>query len=245
MEIFVARDGTQLGPLSAEEVRKMINREEIGPDDLLWHEPMVDWQPAHRVFDFSKEDAVPAPPAAISPVAAPGPDAYNRREVSSRESETYVPANRLSRLLAAIIDSAVLMISLIPAFAFAGIGLGLESNVLVAAGALLGLVAVLGLLVYQTRLLLSRGMTIGKRMISVRVIADNHDEPLGFGRVIGLRIVVPSFIGSIPLIGPLFSLLDALFIFREDRKCIHDHLAGTKVVRVGVSTPGAPDTGYA
>ncbi len=115
-------------------------------------------------------------------------------------------------------------------------GAGLENNGLIAAGVLAGLAAILGLLVYQTKLLLNKGMTIGKRMISVRIVANDGDS-LGFGRVIGLRIMVPAFIGSVPLLGPIFSLLDALFIFREDRRCIHDHLAGTSVVSVDTSAP--------
>jgi uncharacterized RDD family membrane protein YckC len=71
-------------------------------------------------------------------------------------------------------------------------------------------------------------------MISVRIVSSDGDAP-GFGRIIGLRIMVPAFIGSVPLLGPIFSLLDALFIFREDKKCIHDHLAGTNVVSVETS----------
>jgi hypothetical protein len=29
----------------------------------------------------------------------------------------------------------------------------------------------------------------------------------------------------------LFHLVDALYIFREDQRCLHDHIAGTRVVR--------------
>jgi hypothetical protein len=31
------------------------------------------------------------------------------------------------------------------------------------------------------------------------------------------------------------ALADALFIFRENRKCIHDDLAGTKVIQINRS----------
>ena len=34
----------------------------------------------------------------------------------------------------------------------------------------------------------------------------------------------------IPVLGPLFSLVNVCFIFREDRRCIHDLIAGTQVV---------------
>ncbi len=50
------------------------------------------------------------------------------------------------------------------------------------------------------------------------------------GRLVFLRYGGPGLIGQIPFLGSLFSLLDALFIFSEERRCIHDHFADTKVV---------------
>jgi uncharacterized RDD family membrane protein YckC len=37
---------------------------------------------------------------------------------------------------------------------------------------------------------------------------------------------------SIPLLGGLFSLVNVCFIFRDDRRCIHDLIADTIVVKV-------------
>jgi hypothetical protein len=51
-----------------------------------------------------------------------------------------------------------------------------------------------------------------------------------FGRLIGLRIRDCWAIGLVPIIGPIYSIVDVLFIFRDDRRCIHDHIAGTRVV---------------
>jgi hypothetical protein len=49
-----------------------------------------------------------------------------------------------------------------------------------------------------------------------------------------LRGFIPGLIGAIPYIGPLFSLVNVLFIFREDYRCVHDHIAGTIVVQARV-----------
>jgi hypothetical protein len=45
-----------------------------------------------------------------------------------------------------------------------------------------------------------------------------------------LRAIVPGLIGAIPCVGNLFVLFDVLFIFGEERRGIHDYIAGTKVV---------------
>lgn len=42
--------------------------------------------------------------------------------------------------------------------------------------------------------------------------------------------MVPAVISAIPLAGAAFGLVDILFIFRADRRCIHDLIAGTHVV---------------
>jgi hypothetical protein len=35
----------------------------------------------------------------------------------------------------------------------------------------------------------------------------------------------------VPILGAIFWITDSLFIFRADRRCLHDLMAGTKVVR--------------
>ena len=49
-------------------------------------------------------------------------------------------------------------------------------------------------------------------------------------KLLGLRYVLVMLVMAIPIIGQLLGLADALFIFRSDRRCVHDLLAGTKVV---------------
>ena len=49
----------------------------------------------------------------------------------------------------------------------------------------------------------------------------------GFMTNVLMRDIVNGLICLIPLYG----LVDILFIFSEERRCIHDHIAGTKVIR--------------
>ncbi len=47
-----------------------------------------------------------------------------------------------------------------------------------------------------------------------------------------LRAIVNGMIGMVPYVGGIYGLIDSLFIFREDRRCVHDLIAGTKVVDI-------------
>jgi uncharacterized RDD family membrane protein YckC len=49
-------------------------------------------------------------------------------------------------------------------------------------------------------------------------------------KLLGLRYVLVMLVAVIPFIGGLLGVIDFLFIFREDRRCVHDLIAGTKVV---------------
>ena len=74
------------------------------------------------------------------------------------------------------------------------------------------------------------GQTVGKKAVGIR-IADLDGNVPHFGKLLGLRYVVPMYvIPQIPLIGGIFGLVNILFIFRTDRRCIHDLMADTRVV---------------
>jgi len=73
------------------------------------------------------------------------------------------------------------------------------------------------------------GQTWGKRMLKLRIVDLEGRKP-AFGRLIALRYGVGWVISVIPFVGALYSTVDVLLIFRDDRRCIHDHIAGTRVV---------------
>ena len=74
------------------------------------------------------------------------------------------------------------------------------------------------------------GQTIGKRIVGVKVVRTNGTKA-GIGRIFWLRNVVNVLPALIPVIGGLYGLVDILFIFSESRRCIHDMIADTKVVK--------------
>jgi uncharacterized RDD family membrane protein YckC len=75
------------------------------------------------------------------------------------------------------------------------------------------------------------GQTIGKKALGIKVTMLNGDRP-GLVRLVFIRYLPAAALAFVPFIGPLISLVDSLLVFRSDRRCAHDLIAGTRVVRV-------------
>lgn len=70
---FYARDQQQYGPVSEEELRRLLQRGELSTEDLVWREGMPEWIPASSVAELATP-LPPAPPASFAP--PPAPPAY-------------------------------------------------------------------------------------------------------------------------------------------------------------------------
>ncbi|UPT72730.1 MAG: RDD family protein [Elusimicrobiota bacterium] len=138
-------------------------------------------------------------------------------------------AERLPRLWAALIDR-LLVLPLILVTGFL-LPYGLARNGNGIAAIIASVTIFLGLVGYQMWLLTTQGQTIGKRLLKIRIVLIKDLSNGGFVANVLLRGVVPWVITLIPGLGILFSVCDPSFIFREDRRCIHDHIAGTCVIK--------------
>ncbi len=78
-------------------------------------------------------------------------------------------------------------------------------------------------------LLYSKGQTIGKLVVKTRIV-DRKGHVPPFGKLFLLRILLPNLVAQIPLVGSLVIMVDTLFIFGEESRCLHDYLAGTWVI---------------
>jgi uncharacterized RDD family membrane protein YckC len=76
----------------------------------------------------------------------------------------------------------------------------------------------------------TRAQSIGKMIVGTKIVAlDGSNASLS---LIILRRVLPiSLVALIPGVGSVVGLVDAVAIFRKDRRCVHDLIAGTRVVR--------------
>ena len=143
------------------------------------------------------------------------------------------PADRLLRLGAAILDGIVFACMVyLPLFVIlAGAGElqepATETNeVVLGLGVILMLVGGIAW-IWLTILFVARnGQTIAKKLVGIKVVRSDG-SPASLGRIFWLRNVVNGLLGIIPLYG----LIDILFIFGEQRQCLHYKIADTIVVK--------------
>jgi uncharacterized RDD family membrane protein YckC len=83
------------------------------------------------------------------------------------------------------------------------------------------------LAMYQWAWTASEGKTIGKKLLGIRIASKSSDGPPGFFFGVFMRTWVNSFLASLI---PFYGLVDVLFIFGEEGRCLHDRLAGTIVL---------------
>ena len=79
-------------------------------------------------------------------------------------------------------------------------------------------------------LLKKYGQTVGKRFLDIRICDFRTAAVPPLWRLL-VRILVPGLAGLLGALGGLLSWVDILFIFRKDRRCVHDWIASTRVVR--------------
>jgi uncharacterized RDD family membrane protein YckC len=157
-----------------------------------------------------------APSAAVADIAPAG-----RQEL----------AGRGMRLGGAIIDALILLVILIPLMVMGGYFSGMLTGQQPGFGTQL-MWAALGFVIFvlvQGYPLSQSGQTWGKKALKMKIVDLDGRQP-SFGTLIGKRYLPVQLISAVPFVGGLFGLVNVLFIFREDRRCIHDLIAGTRVV---------------
>lgn len=147
-------------------------------------------------------------------------------------------ADRGKRFVGALIDGMIGILLIGPGYGImvAGQILAQQSNgadttmMFVGIGLLaLGGIAQLGVNIY---LLVTRSQTIGKLLMKTQIMDINTHRPAGFVNTFLLRMLLNGVIGAIPCVGAIYSLADPLFIFREDKRCLHDLIAQTYVADI-------------
>ena len=163
---------------------------------------------------------------------SPFEDLAETVEATRAATKSPALASRLSRLGAAIIDALIgCAIGFPIMFATGFFQRAMQQKTSLVETLLMTVIGIAIYLVVHGYLLASRGQTIGKVVAGARIVDYNSGEILPLARLIGLRLIPVTIISSIPLVGGLLALIDTLFIFGSEQRCVHDLIAGTKVVQ--------------
>lgn len=154
-----------------------------------------------------------------------------KKDNRMEEQDMAPSASRWKRLSGSLIDSLIVFVVFIPiTFAigvheqmFAGESMTSSQQIILI---MIELSIFFGLNGY---LLQKDGKTIGKIVVGTRIV-DMHGNVPRFGHLFVNRYLIINLAGLIPVLGVLASLVNALFIFGDERRCLHDYLAGTRVI---------------
>lgn len=149
------------------------------------------------------------------------------------KNTNYVLASRLKRLAAALIDAAAI---LLPVMCVVLLNYDFSNEANSENNKEVGSVVFNSVLIiffiYITLniiLIIKKSATVGKVLLGMTIKRSNGNK-CSASRIIFLRIIVNGIICSVPAVGTIYAIVDILFIFGEDRQCIHDLIADTIVV---------------
>lgn len=144
-----------------------------------------------------------------------------REGAISEDFGQYELATANQRVLALLLD-----------FVIISVGVGVFNTLAAAAlhlnpkGSLLSLMGNFISVMYFTFMEYNNGQTLGKKVMKIKVVADNSDDLMGFGQVLD-RETIGRVISILPLgLGYMGAST------REDRKTFHDRIFKTRVIRL-------------
>jgi uncharacterized RDD family membrane protein YckC len=140
-------------------------------------------------------------------------------------------ASRGKRFLGRVIDNLITILGMVPAFIYLFVTEAAEAEetdedlffVMIIAGAIF-------INIFQWYLITTSGQSIGKKVLGTRIVCARTKEITGFARAVLAREWLPAIISQIPFVGGIFGLVNALAIFGQEHRCVHDHFANTIVI---------------
>jgi uncharacterized RDD family membrane protein YckC len=161
------------------------------------------------------------PSAGYNPYAPPSRDADRPMGQYDDEEQVQILAERGTRWGARMIDTLL------------WVGAGIPGAIVYFTtkedGSLALFILCLAVLVYQWYLISNTGQTLGKKWLGIKIVKMDGSE-VNFVSGVILREWVLVAVSFIPFIGRFISLIDSVMIFGQQRRCLHDNIAGTKVI---------------
>lgn len=148
-----------------------------------------------------------------------------------------VLADRGTRFLAALVDGLLVAAVIWAIFMIPALRPTIAAEQSAAAGGMWTFNAVsftVGVVVFlavQGWPLLTRGQTVGKMLFKLRIVRSDGSK-VDAARLLGLRYGIGILVNVNAGVSMIYGLVDSLLIFRESRKCLHDSIADTQVIKL-------------
>jgi uncharacterized RDD family membrane protein YckC len=239
MFIIIGGDGKEYGPVTVEQIRSWLT---AGRANLETKAKAIGSDEWRRIGDYAEFSGDAVPPTLSAGVGAVGAEA----DLKAQATE---PASRGLRLGAYLLDRLIESVCLLPGLLILGapflqLLLSLVRNpgekpdvepadlARMGMGFVVLMVCLLAVSIVQIVMLSTRGQTIAKRILGLRIVRYANGGKVDFVSGWLMRSFVPGVLGAIPYIGFVFALVDYCMIFGEQRRCLHDLMAGTKVIKI-------------
>lgn len=166
-----------------------------------------------------------------NPYSAPVTDPIPAQSISG-PLQLATPSARLGGAIIDGLINAAVIVPLVFLFGFGGADdSGSPTGPSFADTAILTVMGFVAFAAIQWKFLSATGQTIGKKVAKTRIVTMQGTKPI-IGDLLGKRYAFMNLIGAVPVVGGILALVNVLFVFRKDRRCLHDLIAGTQVVIV-------------
>ncbi len=243
MTYHIARGDEKLGEFNDLDISAGLRDGTFQPTDLCWAANMTEWEPLSNQFQ------PPEPKPSVADKAASSTEEVYW-STTARPGDLEL-ATRMQRVLAWLVD----WITLLPALVMLSQALHFEEFALkhqdsprdqlpvefqrhiekVVAenpdSVLVSDLILMGIFLVNMVLLIRRGQTFGKWLIGIRIVKFQSGQKPGFVSVILLRTLVMGILTCLPYVGLGLYIVDLFGIFRHDRRCLHDMIADTMVIK--------------
>lgn len=137
-------------------------------------------------------------------------------------NQTYYLSTRMQRLIASIIDGLSLLVVVLPLIYFIETP-STNDNIL------FSIVGIAFFLLINYKFLVNDGQTIGKKILKIKIV--NLEGEVPSKKSLLMRYGVYFLLQNTPFIGKFLNLLNILFIFGKEKRCGHDYIAKTVVIK--------------
>ena len=140
-------------------------------------------------------------------------------------------ASRWQRLLASMLDGLIIALVTGPFMYFTGGFDGIAEGIQPSVGynLFIGVIGISVFCLFNGKLLIQNGQTIGKKVLGIKIVDLEGNLPTLKNHLIA-RYAAYLLPGLVPVVGQFISTINILFILGKQKRCVHDYIAGTRVV---------------